>query len=226
MPLARVRHPERGLEPVAQCAKHRAVIAVHRTRHDHHDRMQEIHRRFGVESLRSARLNRRCRQTSRSPACARPAPRPRGRQVFVAHRTRRKIGRFPGNPARNGRIPGRARRRRPRRTCLRPRSRKRMPGIASCIRRLLDHLGSQYKCVRSPWTSTILALKKPSSYQGDSLDQPWTVNDFKEQSLRACRLCCRVSIWAQCRQGVADGDGRKRYQLAPTLRSDPRDGLY
>ena len=48
--LARVRHSERGLEPVAQGPKHRAVEAVYRTRHDHHDRMQEIHRRFGVES--------------------------------------------------------------------------------------------------------------------------------------------------------------------------------
>jgi hypothetical protein len=50
VPLARVRHPERGLDPVAQGAKDRAVIAVYRTRHDHHDRMQEIHRRFGVET--------------------------------------------------------------------------------------------------------------------------------------------------------------------------------
>ena len=50
MPLARVRHPERGLEPVAQGAKHRAIVAVYRTRHDHHDRMQEIHRPFGVET--------------------------------------------------------------------------------------------------------------------------------------------------------------------------------
>ena len=50
MSLARVRHPERGLESIAQCAKHRAVIAVDRARHDHHDRVQEIHRRFGVES--------------------------------------------------------------------------------------------------------------------------------------------------------------------------------
>ena len=48
--LARVRHAERGLEPVAQGAKHGAVVAVYGTRHDHHDRMQEIHRRFGVES--------------------------------------------------------------------------------------------------------------------------------------------------------------------------------
>src|SRR5581483_9407812 len=50
MPLARVRHPERGLEPVAQGAKHRAVVAVDRARHDNHDRVQEIHRRFGVET--------------------------------------------------------------------------------------------------------------------------------------------------------------------------------
>ena len=50
VPLARMRHPERGLEPVAQGAKHRAVVAVDRTRHDHHDRMQEIHRRFGVHA--------------------------------------------------------------------------------------------------------------------------------------------------------------------------------
>ncbi len=49
MPLARMRHSERGLEPVAQCAKHRAVVAVHGARHDHDDRMQEIHRRFGIE---------------------------------------------------------------------------------------------------------------------------------------------------------------------------------
>src|SRR5260370_2439911 len=50
MPLARTRHPKRGLEPIAQCTKHRAVEAVHRTRHDHHDRLQEIHRPFGVHA--------------------------------------------------------------------------------------------------------------------------------------------------------------------------------
>ena len=50
MSFARMRHPERGLEAVAQGAKHGAIVAVNRAGHDHHDRVQQIHRRFGVEA--------------------------------------------------------------------------------------------------------------------------------------------------------------------------------